>query len=189
MFYKIVRFVLLVLSNIVFRFKHINTKNLPETGAVIVCCNHVKLLDVVFVAISLKRNIRFMAKKELTSNGIMRWLFKMLKVIPVDRQSNDVKALKTSLKTLKNGEVLGIFPEGTRTDEQREVTAGIAMMAYKTGASILPAYIDYKSKLKIRLTFKDLIPHTELGIENGTQEEYKRISNEIMDSIYNTGKE
>ena len=96
-------------------------ENLLDNGAVVVIGNHTHWSDPVYVAVAYKkRQISFMGKVELFKNKIVALLLKKLTVISVDRNANDIKALKSSLAVLKNQQVLGIFPEGTRASSADE---------------------------------------------------------------------
>ena len=91
----------------IFRVKVEGGENLPKEGAFIVACNHLSDADPVILAASVKnrRQIRFMAKKELFAVPVLAQLVKALGAFPVDRSGADVAALKYSLSLLKNGEV------------------------------------------------------------------------------------
>ena len=95
------------------------TENIPEEGAFVLCGNHTSAHDAVFVASFCKRKLKFLAKKEIFIKGFAG-LIKKLGGIPVDRGNNDIGAVKASLRVLKNGEPLLIFPQGTRCTEIKE---------------------------------------------------------------------
>lgn len=115
-------------------------QNLPAQGPVIIAANHVSNWDPVVVGISLNRPIHFMAKNELFSNPLLGKLLINLNAFPIKRGTPDRIAIRRALDILKNGEVLGIFPEGERKEEGTDTTAhsGIAMLALKSGAPVLP---------------------------------------------------
>jgi len=123
--------------------KFTGRENLLDNGAVVVIGNHTHWSDPVYVAVAYKkRQISFMGKVELFKNKIVALLLKKLTVISVDRNANDIKALKSSLAVLKNQQVLGIFPEGTRAssadEELLEFKNGSVMLALKSKAPIIP---------------------------------------------------
>ena len=116
----------------------------------ILIANHNSLLDPLVVAWKCYRyQIRFLGKKELIKYPILRWLFQKLLMIDVDRHNMDMAALRACLKTLREGHSLGVFPEGTRHKEgvMEHMESGIAMIALRSGARILPAYIAGKPGL------------------------------------------
>ncbi len=135
----------------IFRVKVEGGENLPAEGTYIVACNHICDADPVILAASVKnrRQIRFMAKKELFKVPLLAGLIKTLGAFPVDRGGADVGALKYSLKLLQNGEVVGIFPQGTRYPKvhpsESTVRNGVGMLAKRSGAMILPACIETKN--------------------------------------------
>ena len=116
----------------------------------ILIANHNSLLDPLVVAWKCYRyQIRFLGKKELIKYPILRWLFRKLLMIDVDRHNMDMAALRACLKTLREGHSLGVFPEGTRHKEgvMEHMESSIAMIALRSGARILPAYIAGKPGL------------------------------------------
>lgn len=135
----------------IFRVKVEGGENLPDKGSYIVACNHICDADPVILAVAVKnrRQIRFMAKKELFKVPLLAQLVKALGAFPVDRGGADVGALKHSLKLLQNGEVVGIFPQGTRYPKvhpkESTVRNGVGMLAKRSGAMILPACIETKN--------------------------------------------
>lgn len=116
----------------------------------ILLANHNSLLDPMAVGWKCYRyHIRFLGKKELVKNRFGRWLFQKLLMIDVDRHNMDMAAMRACLKTLREGHVLGIFPEGTRhkAGVMESMETGIAMIALRSGAPLLPAYISDKPRL------------------------------------------
>ena len=106
--------------------------------------NHISMLDPVIAAYGIKKlQIRFLGKSELIISPILRFFFKHLHMIPVNRFNTDMKALRAMLKVLKDGNVLGIFPEGTRYKEgiMENMEGGVAMIALQSNVPILPVYI------------------------------------------------
>lgn len=119
------------------------TENIPDTGGVILCPNHIHWMDPILVAVYIKRKVHFMAKAELFKNKFFAMILKDIGAFPVKRGTGDISAIKTSLKVIKNGEVLGIFPEGTRSRSGKLLPAepGVALISIKTHAPIIPIRI------------------------------------------------
>lgn len=116
----------------------------------ILMANHNSLLDPLAVGWKCYRyHIRFLGKKELVKKRFGRWLFQKLLMIDVDRHNMDMAAMRACLKTLREGHVLGIFPEGTRhkAGVMESMETGIAMIALRSGVPLLPAYISDKPRL------------------------------------------
>ena len=129
------------------------SENMPESGGVVIVCNHLRFTDVFNVASCFRRRLTFMAKKELYNNKLFGYLFLKYGSFPVDRDGPGIAAIRESLTRLKNGEVLVIFPEGTRSRGQGmgEFKEGAVMLAAKSGAKVLPMYINSREKLFTRI--------------------------------------
>ncbi len=127
-------------------------KNVPMTGAAILASNHLSFSDSFFLPVALPRRITFPAKLEyFTGSGIKgrltRWFFLGVGQIPIDRTGGSASeaAIKAGLKVLRKGQLLGIYPEGTRSPDGRlyKGKTGIARMALEAGCPVIPvAMID-----------------------------------------------
>ncbi|MBI4584075.1 MAG: 1-acyl-sn-glycerol-3-phosphate acyltransferase [Planctomycetes bacterium] len=127
---------------------------LPASGAAILIANHRSGLDPVVLAAHTKRIVRFLMAREYYEICWLRWFFDLVGAIPVNRDGNDVAATKKALKALKEGQVIGIFPEGgirlagpdgAQEDfikQEEFFKAGAALLALKTGVPVIPAFIE-----------------------------------------------
>ncbi len=115
-------------------------EKIPQKGPVIVASNHISNWDPIMVGISLTRPVHFMAKVELFNNKILGKLLTALHAFPVKRGAADRKAIRQALELLEEGKVLGIFPEGARKKvlPDAQVQNGVALLALKSGAPIIP---------------------------------------------------
>ncbi len=122
---------------------------LPE-GAAIVCANHSHAIDPILIALTVGRKnpLHFMAKQELSHNAFSAFLLKKVGVFFVNRGGHDIGAIKTAMTLLKNGEKVGIFPEGTRVPEDISVTAknGAIRIAMRMNVPIVPVFVSKKKK-------------------------------------------
>src|SRR5690349_1473803 len=126
-FYWLLKLVVLgPVLKLVFRPKVEGLANVPRSGPVILACNHLSFSDSIFTPLVMKRKVTFVAKAEyFTGKGIKGWLSRMFFVgagtIPVDRSGGEAAqaALDTLLRVLKEGNVAGIYPEGTRSPDGR----------------------------------------------------------------------
>lgn len=136
---------------------------LPE-GAAIICANHSNLADPLLMAITFgkKHHLRFMAKIELSRIPLIGWLLRKAGVYFVDRGTNDLNAVKTSLSLLKKGEKICIFPEGTRVhaDESVDAKNGAVRFAMRTGVPIVPVFITRDKKLFKKIDLVVGAPYT-----------------------------
>ena len=118
--YKSAKAVLAPIYNDFYHPVIIGAENIPEEGAIILAGNHVHLYDQCNVIIATKRFITYMAKKEYFDNKAVAWFFKGVGCIPVDRGGDTKKSVESALDVLKNGNAIGIFPEGTRNGLKEE---------------------------------------------------------------------
>lgn len=124
------------------RYHH--AERLTGEPPMIVIGNHQSWLDPVVIGFAIKkRQVTFMGKKELAANGLIRGILKEAGVILVDRHNTDMEAMRACMKALRGGEILGIFPEGTRHHEgvMREMETGVAMLALRSGAPVIPVLV------------------------------------------------
>ena len=141
--YKIIQGILGVIFRPLFLFEIRGLENVPEGDGYIVCANHKSMWDPVFLTITLKEPINYMGKKELFENKIFNKIARGLGAFPVDRNNMDIRTLKDSIKRIKEGQILGIMPEGTRTKniDRENMKDGVAYIALKAEADILPVEI------------------------------------------------
>jgi 1-acyl-sn-glycerol-3-phosphate acyltransferase len=123
--------------------KCVGTENIPETGGVILAPNHISLVDPPAVGCKLKRPVRYMAKEELFKVPILGPWMRAAGTFPVRRGSADRKAIRHAIDLLQSGEVVCIFPEGTRSPDGKlqEPELGIGLIALKSRAPIVPAAV------------------------------------------------
>lgn len=188
MFYRFGRALIKLLNLILYNIHVEGEENIPETGGVVLCPNHISNYDPLAVATHMKRQVHFMAKAELYKNFIVRKVLLAVGTIPVDRGKVSLETLKESLRVLKNGEILGIFPEGTRVKngERRKPMEGFVVFALKTKSPILPVHIEgeYKFRGKINIKFGKPIELNEYYEKKVKPEEMSKISEKIMDIVY-----
>lgn len=168
-------------------------ENIPD-GAVVLVCNHSALSDPIWVhlAIDTKRIPQTMAKKELTKHKLIWAICRRAGGFPVDREGNDIQAIKTSLQCLRDDNKLLIFPEGTRVRDGKksEPHSGAMMIACRAKVPVLPIYLSEKKYLfsKIRVVIgRPYMPEYEGA--KPTSEELERLTVEMMDKVYGLGVE
>lgn len=187
-FYKILRFLAILIFNIFFKIDIEGRENIPHKGRAVLCSNHISVLDPIVLAIAVPRPISFMAKKELFENKIIAKLIYGLGAFPVDRNNSDISAIRSSLKVLKDEKILGIFPEGTRVEKMDLDSAkpGVSLISIKGKSSVIPVYIQSKYKLFSRIVIKIGSPIylDEYFDKKLSAEEYRNISKDILKTIY-----
>lgn len=186
-FYTFARGLVKIYYKFMFHMDIQGEEHIPTEGGVVLCCNHMSNLDPTTMAGFVKRPVRYIAKKELFEK---RWSAKLLSALgafPVDRQTTDMKALKTAIKLLKNGEALGIFAEGTRVKdgEAKAAKAGVALFALKGEAPIVPICISSKYKFRsiVHIRYGKPIYLDEYKGQKVTTEMMEEITEKVMEKV------
>ena len=180
----IVRTAIRIYFVVVYRVKVIGTENIPKDKKepLIYCGNHRTYKDPPLIVVTAKRHVRFLAKEELRKNPLLAFLGVVFGGIYVKRDSKDVSALKTTLKALKNGESIALFPEGTRNGMEKGEKAkdGAAFFAVRTGARVIPVGISGGEKPFKKMTIRYGEP---MDFSNRSKDELDEITDEIMEKI------
>ncbi|MDD2240124.1 MAG: lysophospholipid acyltransferase family protein [Kiritimatiellae bacterium] len=127
-----------------YRLRVYGRDHVPATGGAVIAANHCSYLDPpVMAGANNRRIVRFLARDTLLSNPIAKWLFPRVGVIALDRTRGDLAALKKALAALKGGQVVGLFPEGTRSPDgqMRDAKGGIGFLIAKSKVPVVPLYI------------------------------------------------
>ncbi len=187
--YKTVRMLIQPLVRIMFRIRCVGLENIPKDGPFMLCCNHTSVTDVFLLVALCPRQINFMAKKELFKNPILRTVISAFGAFPVDRGGRDISAIRRSCAVIKEGKVLGIFPEGKRyiTGPMREVKPGCSFVAIKTGADVLPVSIYKEGKThplrRVTVRFGQVVKNADLCDSKATKESISLVSDKIFKHI------
>ncbi|HYF82893.1 MAG TPA: lysophospholipid acyltransferase family protein [Clostridia bacterium] len=192
MLYSFARVLLVPIFLFFYNYRVIGRDNVPKDGGYIVCANHVSAIDPILVGVSLRRRMYFMAKSELFKNVFLGTLLNWISVFPVKRGEADIGSIKTSLKLLKSGKILGLFPEGTRNKTGGVVAEpGIAMLAVKSQVPVLPVAIisSYKFFKRTKVIIGKPIELTEYHGKKLLNEDYLKISLDIMNIINDLKRE
>lgn len=156
MFYRIVTTLCRWYYQLFYGLKIIGQQHIPQQGAIVICANHKSMHDPVILVSSCPRTLHCIAKDTLFRYPIVRYFLKLLHAIPVARGKADMAMVRTSINLLKEGEGIGIFPEGTRVkgEELGKGQAGAAMIAMRGEAYIIPCAISSQYKLFRRTTIE-----------------------------------
>lgn len=172
-------------------------EKLPKHG-VLLCANHSSNWDPLVIGLHLPKNYRLhaMAKEELFRNSFLNWLFRKLGAFPVSRGNTDIQAVKTAIQVIKSGDNLLIFPEGTVIRNgigaadglPAHAKGGAAMIGVRTGAILVPVFVDGEKKLfhRTRLIFGDPYEPVYTG-RHGTAEEMQKIADDLLAAAYALG--
>lgn len=187
-FYKFVTSIFRGFSKILFKYEVIGLENIPNEGNVVLAANHKSNLDPVFVAAAVKnRTVAAIAKKELFNIKPLGYILNKLHVIPINREKPDVSSIKTILRAIKDGYVVGIFPEGTRMKgpEFGKAKPGLSVFAIKGKASVVPVSIisNYKLFNKVTIYIDKPISFEEYFKEKLTSEDHERLSQNVLEVV------
>ena len=184
--YRLVRPLGVLLTRGIFRPRVIGKENIPKTGGVVLAGNHQFVLDPLVIAIATKRCVHFLAKKEIFKYRFTNWFMRNCGIIPVHRQRKDSDALAAAKQYLTDGEVVGIFPEGTiiKPDDVRLLPFkfGAVKMAKDTGCPIVPftingSYIPFQGRLEI--VFQEPIYITGEDLEEENDDLRERVAGNL----------
>src|SRR6476660_9289539 len=141
----VIRFALVIFRLFRFRFDVRGSEHVPATGGAIICSNHVSFFDFTFLglgALPKHRLVRFMAKSAVFSDRFAGPFMRAMRHIPADRKAG-AAAFESAVRALKDGEVVGVFPEATISTSftVKDLKAGAARMAVQAGVPIIPAAV------------------------------------------------
>ncbi|MCM3707717.1 MULTISPECIES: lysophospholipid acyltransferase family protein [Cytobacillus] len=159
----------------IYRFEVFGKENIPKEGGVLLCSNHIDNLDPPVVGINAPRPVYFMAKEELFNVPVLGKIVPHLNAFPVKRGMSDREALRKGLGILKEGNVLGLFPEGTRskTGQLGKGLAGAGFFALRSEAHVVPCAIigPYKAFSKLKVVYGKPIDMKEFRERKASAEE------------------
>ncbi|AIQ53672.1 MULTISPECIES: lysophospholipid acyltransferase family protein [Paenibacillus] len=191
MIYVICRGLLRLIYAILFPLRIVGKENVPKEGGVLLCANHISLLDPMTIGIKLERQVKYMAKAELFAVPVLGWLIRKLGAFPVKRGGVSKESIKTALNTLRGGNVMGIFPEGTRNSDTGVAKKGAASFALRSGAAVVPAAIIGSYKPFRRMTVIYGKPIDLSAFDGAGSDSLEEVTDVIMGRIHEmikTGK-
>lgn len=168
------------------------------SGGVLLCPNHASDWDPVLVALKLPVNYRLhiMAKEELFRNPALGWILRKVGAFPVSRGNNDIQSVKTAMQAIKSGDNLLMFPEGTTVRNgvgyadglPAHAHGGVAMIGIRTGATLIPVFVDGEKKLfhRTRIIFGEPYQPQITG-RHGTAEEIQQVADGVLAAAYALG--
>lgn len=204
MFYWVTKYTLGVALKIVFRPWSRGRRNVPRRGPVILASNHLSFADHFFGPLPLPRKVVFLAKSEyFTGTGlkglVSRAFFRGVGQIPIDRAGGEAseRALRSGLRVLAGGNVLGIYPEGTRSPDGRlyKGRTGVARIALESRAPVVPCAMistfeflppaSFRPKLRIRpgVIFGEPLEFSRYHGKESDRAVLRAVTDEIMQQI------
>lgn len=176
-----------LISVFMYRIKINGKENIPKEGAVLICPNHVHALDSAVIIAHSKRKINVLAKAELFTGFIRKWFANLFGIYPIKQDAADIDAIKTSLRVLKNGEPLMIFPEGTRNGLAKgsPLKNGPIILAIKSGTPVIPVGIkgNFKFWSKIVINIGKPIDYSQYKDRMKDKEFISNLTKQLMDEV------
>lgn len=187
----VLKIVLYPFYRLLFWYSVTGLENIPQTGGVIFSSNHISYLDPVLWIIVIRRRIRFMAKQELFKNPLLGWFLRRMDVFGIERGGGDMAAVKTAIRVVRNGEILGLYPEGTRSKNGKPGRAktGVALIAKAAKCDVVPAAVICRGKLRpfkrIRLVVGKPVSYQEIAdrAPDNSRESLRAAADYIMGQI------
>lgn len=189
--YRIVKAILYIYYFLFYRVTYIGRENIPKNGGVVLAGTHTSQTDILILGASTRRMVNFLGKIELFK-GPGKWFMPLMGVIPVDRSKKNTEALAMAINELKNGKLIGIFPEGTinRTDDiiKRPFKYGAVKMAYESNSILVPFAIigNVKPFKRVKIIFGD-----GYKVTDDIERENIKLENKVIELIRsgNDGRE
>ncbi len=173
----------------------VGAENMPDEGGALIASNHLSHLDPPVVGTAIRRRTYYFAASELFSNPVFGFIIRKCYAFPVKRGSGDRRALKAAIELLAGGELLTMFPEGTRshTGELGEFDLGAALAASRAGVPIIPCALTGTNDVlprgasrirrgKVAVGFAEPIDTLQFGEKPG-KEELRRITEQVEEAI------
>lgn len=179
-----------LLSPLLFPVRYHNKEHLVQAQApFILVSNHTSMLDPLVLAIASKRyHIHFLGKTELNAGGFLSLIFKNLHMISVSRHATDMAAIRACNEVLKSGNVLGLFPEGTRNKPEnflQGVESGLGMIALRNRVPVIPAYIHERVRFfrRTHVYFLPPIPYEDLISQGMGKDTVEAMTKRFIDTL------
>ena len=178
-----------ILKRTIMPAKFHNKERLNMDAPYILISNHNSMLDPLYISHACKRyQIRWLGKKEILKMPIIGWFAKKMNMIHIDRHNSDMAAMRQCMASIKSGEVLGIFPEGTRhlPSLMHEVESGTAFIALRAGVPLLPVFFDKKISFfrKAHAYVGEPMDITALKAEGLNTETVAKLCKEIQETFF-----
>jgi len=182
-------------GSVLFSFRLVHPERMIEEGPALLAMNHQSFIDPPMAGISCTRELHTLARDTLFKPPLMRWILPKINVIPLDRSGGDMSAVKLSIRLIKEGKAMLMFPEGTRTKDGNLQPAqpGIGFIIAKTLVPVVPMRIfgAYESLPRsgkkfrpgpVTIVIGEPIYFTKADLDGG-RDVYQRLSDRVMAAI------
>jgi 1-acyl-sn-glycerol-3-phosphate acyltransferase len=179
-----------------FKFQVFGAENVPSTGGVLLMSNHASYVDPVFMGAAVDRDLHYMARSTLFKPGLIKWFLLNMNAFPVHLGVPDRRAIRRALQLLEDGNLLLIFPEGTRSIDGTlgRAQAGVGLIAHKTTAPVVPVFLSGTQNAlprgakmlkpaKIMVSFGKLLDTEHYRKCKASREAHVRFGEEVMARI------
>jgi len=194
--YSVFRAIYRTIFIIVFRWQVYGVENVPAAGGAILAVNHTSALDPLLGGASLVRKIWYVGRSSLVKNRLVDFILACQHLVPINRGSADIKATKRIIDLIKSGDIVLMFPEGTRSEDGAlgQGKEGVGMFVRHAKADVIPCYISGAWRAmpkgailprprKIRVIYGPLIKYAEFGDIPKSRDGFRLISRKIMERI------
>lgn len=187
MLYRFFRVLFRGYFTLVNRYEAVGAENIPQTGGVMLCANHISNWDPPLLGCGMERQVHFMAKAELFKVPVLKQVITAFGAFPVNRGAGDRQSLRTALKVLEDGHCMGLFPEGrrSRTGEMGEGQTGVAFFAMRSDCAVVPVAIvgSYNPFRKVRIIYGKPLDMTHYREGKSSKETLASVTRDIMSAI------
>lgn len=187
-FYAFCYLILWIICHFLYPMRVVGREFIPS-GPCIICANHSNYIDplLLIYAFGLKYFLYTMSKKENLQKPVFGWIYRHCGAFPVNREGQDIKAVRTTLTLLQRGEKVVIFPEGTRTalNDPSAGKLGAVRFATKLNVPLLPVFITRNKRIFRHVEVRIGKPYRVSG---KTHEDYETLSRELMEKIFALGE-
>lgn len=182
MIYRILRQLLCWFFSLRYSLKVHGREEIDFKGPLLIASNHVTNFDPFVIHCAVPVHMAFMAKEELFKIPILGWIMKREKAISVRRGAADRQAIKEALNALREGRILGIFPEGTRnkSGELQKFQPGMTMLAVKSGSPVLPIWLDWTQSGKLKVQIGNVLRPPG---SDSSREEQEQFTDRVREAI------
>jgi len=194
--YESIRSLLRLVFFPLFRISVKGRKNVPRKGPVLILSNHQSFFDPMYCQLPINRHMHYIARSTLYDNKFFGWLLLTLNTIPIKQGEADISAMKKAINVLKEGKMLCLYPEGSRTHDGKiaEIQGGFGLLSRRSKATVVPVVIDGAYECwprqnkwpKIGKVYVEYgKPFTPEEIKELGDEEFSRLFNERLRTMQN----